>query len=125
MLQNHCESTGRDYGIKDNGARESFASGAIKEPKNGQGRFDLISVPALMRLAVWYEKGAEKYADRNWEKGIPAHKLFNSAMRHMLKWIFGWRDEDHLAAAVWNLCAIMHFEEVMPEMIDTPIRKEV
>ena len=31
----------------------------------------------------------------------------------------GMRDEDHLAAAVWNIFAIMHFEEVKPEMIDT------
>ena len=31
-------------------------------------------------------------------------------------------DEDHLAAIAWNVFAVMHFEEVMPEMQDIPNR---
>lgn len=112
-------------GIRDSGKRTQEATGAVREPEKGNGRFDLISPYALWRLAKWYELGAEKYADRNWEKGVKASRCFSSAIRHLMKWMMGWKDEDHLAAAAWNIFAIMHFEEVMTDMIDVPSRKEV
>jgi hypothetical protein len=30
------------------------------------------------------------------------------------------RDEDHLAQAAWNIFALLHFDEVMPELNDIP-----
>lgn len=98
--------------INDGGERISYGEGkAIREPSTGKGRFDLISPFALTRLAKWYELGAKKYADRNWEKGIPFSRYIDSAMRHLTKYIMGMDDEDHLAAAAWNIFAIMHHEE--------------
>lgn len=99
--------------IDDGGERISYGEGnAIREPATGKGRYDLISPFAMRRLALWYELGASKYADRNWEKGMPFSRYINSAKRHIDKYIMGMEDEDHLAAAVWNLCAIMHHEEL-------------
>ena len=48
----------------------------------------------------------------------------NHALRHINLWLMGDRAEDHLAHAAWNLLAIMHFEELMPEMIDVPAQKD-
>lgn len=102
-----------DQKINDSGERMTYGEGkAEREPSIGKGRFDLITPFGLERLAKWYELGAKKYSDRNWEKGIPFSRYFDSAMRHMTKFMMGRIDEDHLAAAVWNLMAIMHHQEL-------------
>lgn len=99
-------------GINDSGERISYGENkAVREPSTGKGRFDLITPFGLARLARWYELGSQKYSERNWEKGIPFSRCFDSAMRHMNKYMMGMTDEDHLAAACWNLLAIMHYEE--------------
>lgn len=111
-----------NYGMKDSGERENFESGAVRDRRDGKGRFDLISPFALKRLALVYEKGAKKYADRNWEKGIPASRCLDSALRHLNQYLAGHKDEDHLAQCAFNIFAVMHFEEVLPEMIDLETR---
>lgn len=100
--------------IDDSGKRISYGEGkSIREPSDGKGRFDLISPFALSRLAKWYELGAQKYSDRNWEKGgIPFSRYLDSALRHLNKFAMGMTDEDHLSAAAWNIFAIMHFQEL-------------
>lgn len=109
MLGEHEKINGMD----DGGLRISYGEGmAIREPSTGKGRYDLISPYATRRLAVWYELGAQKYADRNWEKGMPFSRYIDSAKRHLDKFIMGMCDEDHLAAAAWNLFAIMHHQEL-------------
>ncbi len=65
-----------------------------------------------------YAEGAVKYGARNWLKGIPASDLINHAIRHIYLWLGGDMSEDHLAHAVWNLLAVMHFEDTKPDMID-------
>lgn len=108
--------------INDGGSRQHFATGATREQQIGKGRYDLITPIGLVRLAKWYELGALKYADRNWEKGLPISNCMNSLLRHATKYLMGMNDEDHLAAIVWNAFAIMHFEENMPELQDIPAR---
>lgn len=104
--------------VKDSGARESFATGSVRDTQEGKGRFDLIDPYAMLRLAKHYENGAKKYGDRNWEKGQPSSRYLSSAFRHLFKYLAGMRDEDHLAAAAWNVFAILHNEEVHKEMHD-------
>ena len=36
----------------------------------------------------------------NWEKGMPFSRYIDSALRHIVKYIMGMTDEDHLSAAV-------------------------
>lgn len=99
--------------IDDGGLRIDYGEGkAIREPSTGKGRYDLITPFGLDRLAKWYELGAEKYEPRNWEKGMPFSRYTDSAFRHLNKFIMGMDDEDHLAAAVWNLLCIMHHQEL-------------
>lgn len=80
--------------------------------------FGSISPHALQRLADWCEKGGIKYGDRNWEKGMPYEHPLDSAMRHVNKWLMRMTDEDHLAAAVWNLFALMHYEACHMDRFD-------
>jgi hypothetical protein len=97
--------------VKDSGERQQFDSGAVRDTQTGKGRYDLLPPHFLHRLARHYENGAVKYDDRNWEKGMPASRCLDSALRHLFSWLGGARDEDHLAAAAWNIAAIIHFEE--------------
>lgn len=108
--------------MNDGGKRITFGEGtATREPDEGKGRYDLITPFGLRRLALWYELGAKKYADRNWEKGMPFSRYLNSAKRHLDKYLMGMTDEDHLAAAAWNILAIIHHEELgQTEFDDLP-----
>jgi hypothetical protein len=111
--------------IKDSGNRTEFDTGAVRDIGEGKGRCDLLPMCALIRLSKHYEAGALKYGERNWEKGIPVHSYMDSAMRHVLKYMDGQKDEDHLCAAAWNLLCAMWTEEKMPEMQDIAARKDV
>ncbi len=108
--------------INDGGTRISYGDGmAVREPCVGKGRYDLITPFGIRRLAEWYELGAQKYADRNWEKGMPFSRYVDSAKRHLDKFVMGMEDEDHLAAAAWNILAIIHHEELgQMELDDMP-----
>lgn len=93
--------------FKDSGTRDAFVTGAVRDGATNKGRFDLFTFHALERVAKVFEAGAQKYEDRNWEKGIPMHRFTDSGQRHFLKYASGWRDEDHLAMAAWNaLCGL-------------------
>lgn len=108
------------FEMKDSGAREEFGTGAVRDIREGKGRYDLISPFALKRLAIVYEKGAQKYSIRNWEAGMPHTRYYDSATRHLLQWLMGDADEDHLAHAMWNVAAIMHMQETHPGLDDRP-----
>lgn len=115
---------GYSAGIKDSGQRTQFETGAVRDMHEGKGRFDLLPMCVLMRLARHYEAGSLKYGDRNWERGIPCHSYADSALRHICKYMDGWKDEDHLVAAIWNLCGLAWTEEKHPELMDIPARME-
>jgi len=99
--------------VKDSGQRAQFGTGAVRDLSEHKGRFDLISPIALERIAQHYENGARKYSDRNWEKGIPLHSFIDSAMRHINKIQLGCTDEDHAAAAAWNIIGFIHTKEMI------------
>lgn len=110
----------------DSGHRKTFATGSQRDAPDGKGRYDLVSPLALRRLALVLERGAAKYAARNWEKGQPMSQYLNSATRHIMQYIAGQRDEDHLGQAMWNLHSAVHTEEaiargILPaELADLP-----
>src|SRR3990167_2433481 len=104
--------------MKDSGKRMRFRTGGLKEPNAGRGRYDLISSFALQRLAIIYEKGALKYSENNWRKGMPWSLPLNSCLRHINQWRQGLKDEDHLAQAAWQLFALMEYEKTCKELDD-------
>ena len=99
--------------MKDSGKRERHHGGAVRDIRVGKGRYDLISVLALRRIAQVYERGAIKYSDRNWEKGMRISRFLDSGLRHICEYIEGRRDEDHLGQAAWNIMAAIHMEEMI------------
>jgi hypothetical protein len=102
--------------------QRQFKTGSVRDNSEGKGRCDLLPACALLRLAKHYEEGSKKYGDRNWERGQPISVLIDSGMRHLLKYMDGRMDEDHLTAAVWNLIGAMWMEEKIPELQDLPSR---
>jgi hypothetical protein len=106
--------------VKDSGTREEYETGAVRDNGEMKGAFELIPPQAMFRLALRYEGGAQKYGDHNWEKGIKIGRCFQAAVRHLFMYLAGANDEDHLAAAAWNIFAIMHYEAHKPEMQNLP-----
>ncbi len=98
-------------------ALQTFDTGAVRGTDANGTRFDLISPHILQALAETYAEGAQKYGDDNWLKGIPSKDLMNHALRHINLWQLGDASEDHLAHAMWNLGAIIHFTKTRPELI--------
>ena len=121
------EDNGHSYAasreLKDSGERREFATGAVRDAVGGKGAYHLLQPHAIYRIARTLEKGADKYAERNWEKGIPLSRFADSGMRHFLQFLAGYDDEDHLAQAMWNLLCLCETEYriqegVLPKELD-------
>lgn len=114
MTQHNLEDSGdrtvhqKDGGQKDYGSAEKH------------GRYDLIPPESLERLAIHYARGAKKYDDNNWKKGVPNNICIDAALRHINRWRKGSREEDHLAAAAFWLFALMYFEERRKQTQEAP-----
>lgn len=59
-------------------------------------------IKMLKDLAVHFEKGAEKYGENNWRKGIPLNSFEDSGFRHFCQWLNDETDEHHYISAIWN-----------------------
>ena len=127
--------------IADSGQRESFHTGMVRDTRHGKGRFDLVSPVAMRRIALVHEGGAAKYDARNWEKGAPLSRFFDSAKRHLNDYAMVCQylrdglpleelppevnpNEDHLAQAAWNLLGLMHHEDLRPALDDMTARPQ-
>jgi hypothetical protein len=90
---------------------------ALRYAMVGRGEYGVDSPDtAIGRLAAHCAAGAKKYSDRNWEKGMPFSRVVDSALRHAYKLAHDEDDgEDHFAAYVWNLMALIHYYNVYGE----------
>lgn len=105
-----------EYITKDSGKRQEYSTGMRRDVNDSKPRFDLISpreMPydklPLTRWAQLMERGAVKYGIRNWELAETQEELDRfreSALRHMMQYLSGESDEDHMAAVFFNLSAI-------------------
>ena len=88
-------------------------------------RYELIPATPLRALAHVYTIGANKYAPRNWEKGLAWGRIFGAMMRHAWAW---WRRErfdpqdgqHHLASVAWCAFALIEYEVTHQELDDRP-----
>lgn len=100
--------------ILDSGNRTQFSTGAVRDIDDSKPRPDLRSPFAAERVGLWMGLGARKYSEHNWEKGIPFSRVLASLERHLMKFKQRIKDgEDHLAALVFNVEALIHFEEMI------------
>jgi hypothetical protein len=70
-------------------ALEDGGGGAVKAD-TGKARMDLFPGDALFAITDILTFGANKYTDRNWEKGMKWSRPFSALMRHMWAW---WQGE--------------------------------
>lgn len=108
-----------------NQEQRKFDGGAVRDNNTGKGRCDLLPACAILRLSKHFQNGAKKYCERNWELGIPISCYMDSAIRHLMNYLDGQNDEDHLCAAAWNCLCAMWTEEKYPELQDLPSRREL
>jgi len=91
----------------------------------------LMPSHAVFRVARVYEKGAQKYAARNWEKGINLARFLDSAQRHWYQVLEGKDDEDHAGQALWNVIGWLQTKfwidnEILPKSFDDmPVYKRL
>ena len=105
------------YEVKDSGKRFESEDGMVRDTSEGKPQFSLMfpkGIPyedqLMTRVADLYYKGGVKYGERNWEKSNTEQSLAkheDCLMRHVVKFLLGMEDEDHAAAVVWNVNAVL------------------
>ena len=113
------------FEVKKTPITRHFDTGAVRGEDTGRGKPSLLPFEAIsmvsrcfggaafmpmigvIHVSKVYEAGAQKYADRNWEKGIPFSAYVDSAMRHFEKFQRGETDEPHCAQVSWNLICLL------------------
>ena len=96
----HTETGSATKVLRDDGVREVYEGGGQRD--RIEERFDLIPPTAMMAVAKAMAQGARRYGDYNWQ-GLPMENILNHAMRHIVLYMEGDRDEDHLGHAAANL----------------------
>lgn len=81
----------------------------------GKVRYELIPTEWIDGLAEVLTQGAEKYADRNWELGMPRSKMWGSFWRHTMKLLKGERydkesGKHHGFHIAWNILALTTYD---------------
>lgn len=115
--------------MKHSAKKRKFPTGAVRDSRAGKGRYDLISPHALRHLARRLEDGANRYTDRNWEKGMHVGAFIDSLMRHLSQYQMGMTDEDHLGAIMFNAMGLVHTQDMIDsgelpaELDDRPVAK--
>lgn len=99
----------------DQQKRQHFATGAQRDA--GVPGYHLLPLIGLQRATRRSDMGAVKYSARNWEQGIPMPLMIDHVIDHIVKYLSGWVDEDHLGAAAWGLLAACDIEERHPELL--------
>jgi hypothetical protein len=106
-------------GLNNQNDKRVFDTGAVRDQDDTKPDFiETVSWLAWNRFAM-YMKGKEtRYGRGNWKKGIPIEEYEKSLMRHIHKYFANKYDgasfepeEDHLAAAWFNLQGLIHEEE--------------
>lgn len=81
----------------------------------GKPRVDLLPPNAILALADLFRMGADKYDDRNWEKGMDEGRLLAAAGRHYFRYLAGEDIDPDPEAGTHNLihlawCALAAYE---------------
>lgn len=84
----------------------------LREDKTGKPDFTYFAEMYRVseRIANRLKMGEKKYARLNWRNCEDPQTYKESAMRHLMQYMAGEVDEDHLAAATVNLMILMDLE---------------
>ena len=97
--------------MNTSGKIRTFPTGSTRDSAEGKPPMELLPLDLLIRVAILYGKGAEIYGSHNWRKGQTQSAVLGSLMRHLTAYIMGKKDEDHLAAVIWNALSLMNVDE--------------
>lgn len=91
------------------------ADGGGLRYNTGKTRYSLIPSEWTRALAEVLTRGAEKYAPRNWERGMDHSIMLDCLGRHIDAFTRGERYDSetgchHLAHAAWNVLALMTYD---------------
>ena len=90
-----------------------FETGAKRADASEKSRPDLISPFFKDRVGQHLRLGALRYAEDNWQKGIPFRRCIASLERHLMQYEMGDETEDHLSGMACNVMFLIHFEEAI------------
>lgn len=96
------KKTARKYGKK-----------LLREDKSGKTDFTYVGIMygAFSRVIARFQMGEVKYARLNWRNCEDPQTYKESAVRHLMQYINGEVDEDHLGAACANILILLDLEE--------------
>jgi len=109
--------------MSENGEHVSITGGRRKNV--GKLRVDLVPTSLVTGVAAVLTIGAEKYAPRNWEKGLEFSNPYSSLMRHLLAWSNG-EDYDpetgrlHMEHIACNAAFLIEYHRRIAEGTLTP-----
>lgn len=100
--------------------KEATEEVRIVDPKTGGqkgmklARFSLIPPDAMWAIAEHYGRGAQKYSERNWEKGYKHSLTIDALERHLTAHKLGeLMDYEtgslHVTAVAWHALALLTF----------------
>jgi hypothetical protein len=74
-----------------------------------------LSIDVLFEIGKVLTFGAQKYAPRNWEKGIKYSRVYGALLRHLFAWWWGERTDPetgihHLAHAGFCVLFLLCYE---------------
>lgn len=82
-------------------SRDSYSDGLIKMLKD---------------LSIHFEKGAAKYGENNWRKGVnELWSFIDSGRRHTMQYLNGETDEPHHISAIWNFVCYLALTREEPD----------
>lgn len=101
-------------------ARDAIIKREGHKDDSGKPRFDLIPPEFLFATADILTFGANKYEDRNWEKGMRWGRPFGALMRHLWAWwggqgptnrnfMFDDIDAETGRSHLWHACCCLAF----------------
>ena len=84
----------------------------LREDKSRKPDFTYFAemFKASERIVKRLQMGEKKYARLNWRNCEDPQTYKESAMRHLMQYLAGETDEDHLSASVANLMILMDLE---------------
>ncbi len=88
-------------------------------------RLDLVPWDVVLQDSVLLSRGARKYGERNWERGIPVSLSWAAMMRHAIAWWLG-EEEDretgmhHLLAVRFHAASILRSLRTSEKLDDRP-----
>lgn len=111
--------------MTDSKARSEQPDGGGLRYDDGKNKLDLIPIEWIWGLGQVLTQGAEKYAERNWERGMKWSKMVGCGLRHVFKFCVGERYDPesgchHLLHAAWNFLSLFTYDVRMIGENDLP-----